>query len=66
MKFRCWHCGSIDGYASRARTSFEKYLLPTILLRPVRCGQCFRRSYRPLCVSVRIPKNPDAPNRAPA
>ena len=24
----------------------ERFLLPVFLLRPVRCGECFRRDYR--------------------
>jgi len=47
-QFRCKHCGGLEGYRSRSRNFFERYLLRLALLRPVRCGQCFRRSYHPV------------------
>lgn len=52
-QFQCRGCGGLVGYRSRRRTFIEKYFLPLLLLRPVRCGDCFRRSYRPLFVLVR-------------
>ena len=51
--FHCDDCGSIEGYRSRPRNFFEKRLLPLVGLRPVRCGDCFRRYYRPTFVEVR-------------
>jgi hypothetical protein len=52
-QFQCRDCGSPNGYRSRPRTFTEKYILPALYLRPVRCGDCFRRFYRPLFVQVR-------------
>ena len=51
-QFRCSDCGSLQGFRSRPRTAFEKYLLPIFLLRPVRCAKCFRRDYRLLFLRV--------------
>ncbi len=44
--YRCRDCGSEVSFRSRRRTLAERYLLPPFLLRPVRCGECFRRDYR--------------------
>src|SRR5947209_3431250 len=38
--FQCQDCGSFDGYRSRPRNFSEKYLLPLVLLLPVRCADC--------------------------
>ena len=46
LQFRCPECGGFQGFRSRPRTFIERYFLPLFLLRPVRCGDCFRRSYR--------------------
>lgn len=47
-KIQCRQCGAYQVYRSASRNLAEKYLLPALLLRPVRCGHCFRRSYRPI------------------
>lgn len=62
-QFECNECGSSVGYRSRPRTFTEKYLSRLLLLRPVRCGGCFRRSYRPIFVPVkeRYEPNPTRP-----
>jgi hypothetical protein len=44
--YRCRDCGSEVGFRSRRRTVTERYVLPLLLLQPVRCGECFRRDYR--------------------
>jgi hypothetical protein len=44
-QFHCRDCGSDVGFRSRRRSFFERYLLPLFLLKPVRCGECFRRDY---------------------
>ena len=44
--YRCRDCGSEVGFRSRRRTMSERFLLPLLLLQPVRCGECFRRDYR--------------------
>jgi hypothetical protein len=46
LTFQCRDCNSTVGFRSRRRTFSERYLLPLFLLRPVRCGECFRRDYR--------------------
>ena len=65
-QFQCRDCGGLAGYRSRRRSFVEKYLLPLLLLRPVRCGDCFRRSYRPLFVPVRERNESDVTNQAAA
>ena len=49
----CRDCGSKIGFRSRRRTLIERFILPLFLLKPVRCGECFRRDYRliftPVC-----------------
>jgi hypothetical protein len=42
----CRDCGSEVGFRSRRRNFAEKFILPLLFLRPVRCGECFRRDYR--------------------
>ena len=51
--YQCRDCGSEEGFRSRRRTLTERFILPLLLLQPVRCGECFRRDYRliftPVC-----------------
>lgn len=51
--YHCHDCGSETGFRSRRRTFTERYLLPLLLLQPVRCGECFRRDYRLIFTQVR-------------
>ena len=51
-RFECHGCTGVAGYLSRPRTFFERHLLPLLLLRSVRCGDCSRRSWRPLTVPL--------------
>lgn len=51
--YQCRDCGSDVGFRSRRRTFTERFLLPLLLLRPVRCGECFRRDYRLIFTRVR-------------
>jgi hypothetical protein len=44
-RFHCATCGSEVAYRSRPRNMTERFLLPVLLLRPVRCGGCYRRKY---------------------
>jgi hypothetical protein len=44
--FECRNCGSFNGYASRPRNFAERYILPLLFLRTVRCGDCYSRSFR--------------------
>lgn len=64
--FQCIDCGSEVGYRSRPRTFLEKYVLPFLFLRPVRCGDCFRRSYMPVSVEVRERRHSHLADRAAA
>ena len=51
-RFCCKKCGSFEGYRSRSRGLVEKLFLPCLLLRPLRCGGCFRRSYGSILTHV--------------
>jgi hypothetical protein len=51
--YQCRDCGSDVGFRSRRRTFTERFLLPMLLLQPVRCGECFRRDYRLISTRVR-------------
>ena len=51
--YRCRDCGSEVGFRSRRRTLTERFILPLFFLRPVRCGECFRRDYRLIFTQVR-------------
>src|SRR6476661_5567781 len=57
-EFRCRQCGSDAGYESRPRNAVERYLLPVLGLRPARCGDCYRRSWRPMSVQLLPRKEP--------
>ena len=62
--YRCRDCGSDVGFQSRRRTLTERFLLPLFLLKPVRCGECFRRDYRLIFTQVRE-RFSDAPRIMP-
>ena len=71
-QYRCHDCGSEVGFRSRRRSLTERFLLPLLLLQPVRCGECFRRDYRLIFTTVRdrlsdtprmVPGKPATPNR---
>jgi hypothetical protein len=51
--FECSNCGGFSGYRSRPRNFMEKFVFPLLLLRPVRCGDCSRRSYQLTFVPAR-------------
>jgi hypothetical protein len=51
--FQCRECGGFVGYRSRPKSFTEKYILPALWIRPVRCGKCLRRSYQLGSVPVR-------------
>jgi hypothetical protein len=51
-EFRCNDCGSNIGFRSRRRSLGERYILPFMLLQPVRCAKCFRRDYRLIFTQV--------------
>ncbi len=52
--FHCGECGHDEAYRSRPRGFFERYLLPLLMLRPVRCERCYRRTYAWRAVPVRL------------
>ena len=60
----CHDCGSEEGFRSRRRNFLERYLLPIVLLQPVRCGECFRRDYRLIFTQVRE-RLSDTPRMSP-
>ena len=62
--YRCRDCGSNEGFRSRRRTLTERFVLPLFLLKPVRCGECFRRDYRLIFTQVRE-RLSDAPRIMP-
>jgi hypothetical protein len=57
-EFRCRHCGSSEGYVSRPRNWMERFVLPVFSLRPARCGDCYRRSWRRVSVPLHPRKEP--------
>ena len=67
--YHCRDCGSDVGFRSRRRNLIERFVLPFVLLQPVRCGECFRRDYRFIFTPVRdrlssVPRM--APGKQPA
>jgi hypothetical protein len=62
--YRCRDCGSDIGFRSRRRTFAERYILPLLLMQPVRCGECFRRDYRLIFTPVRE-RSTEIPRIAP-
>jgi hypothetical protein len=52
-KYHCRDCGGSDAYRSRRRTLIERYVLPFLLLKPVRCVKCFRKTYVSVFVAAR-------------
>jgi hypothetical protein len=52
-RYRCRDCGRQVGFRSQPRNLMERYILPLLLMRPVRCAECFRRDYRLILTPVR-------------
>ena len=50
--YRCPDCGKEICFRSRRRTFTERYILPIVLMQPVRCAECFRRHYRSIFTNV--------------
>ena len=44
-QYRCTDCGAPKGHRSRPRNPVEKYFYPLFLRQPVRCDNCWRRSW---------------------
>jgi hypothetical protein len=53
FEFHCTDCASDTAFDSRRRTFSERYILPIVFQKPVRCAECFRRSYRSIFMPVR-------------
>lgn len=51
-EFHCHNCGGSEGFVSRPRNFVEAYVLDLFSLRPARCGDCYRRSWRPAKVRL--------------
>jgi hypothetical protein len=51
--YRCRDCCRELGFRSRPRTVIERYILPVLLMQPVRCAACFRRDYWLIFAMVR-------------
>lgn len=56
--YRCRDCGRQRGFRSHPRTFVECYILPLLLMQPVRCAACFRRDY--WLIITRVRKSPDS------
>jgi hypothetical protein len=56
----------MNGYRSRPKNFTERYLLPLLLLRPARCGDCFKRSYQSAFAKVRPRREPKKTQDVPA
>jgi len=64
--FRCSDCDGSLGYLSRPKNFLEKRVLPLFLLRPVRCGGCYRRTYRSVFIDVKARPEPGTTRAAAA
>lgn len=53
-EFHCPGCAGEEAYESRPRGFLERYVLPLLFLRPVRCDHCYLRSYVPRTVAARV------------
>jgi hypothetical protein len=50
--YRCRDCGREVGFRSHPHTFIERYILPLLFIKPVRCAACFRRDYWPILTTV--------------
>ena len=62
-EFYCRRCGGDEAFRSRPRNFFEKYLLPLVMMQPVRCERCDYRHYIWSTIPVR---ERGQPGRKPA
>ena len=60
--YRCRDCGRQQGFRSRPHTFMERYILPLLMMQPVRCAACFRRDYRLILTRVRKRSHSDDEN----
>ena len=66
LVFGCPRCYSLSLYLSRPRSFAEEHILPLLLLRPVRCAECTKRSYRPVFVPAKARPEATVQHRAAA
>jgi len=59
--YRCRDRGRGVAFHSRPRTLTERYILPLLLMKAVRCAECFRRNYRLIFTPVRDPNETASP-----
>jgi hypothetical protein len=64
LQFQCRHCGQEEAYRSRRRSLVERFVLPLLLLKPVRCGRCYRRSWRLIFTEMLEPRPHGSPQDA--
>lgn len=64
LPYQCRDCGGEIGFRSRRRNLLERFVLPLMLLQPVRCGDCFHRDYRLIFTQVR-PRLSELPKMMP-
>ncbi len=43
--FVCAHCGGREGYYGERQGLLERYVLPLMLIQPMRCCDCGKRSH---------------------
>jgi hypothetical protein len=60
-EFRCRECGGDEAYRSRPRGWFEKYVLPLLLLRPIRCERCYHRLW--ILRTIPVPERGSSPTQ---
>lgn len=53
-QYQCPDCGGSEGYRSRRRNLLEKYILPLMMLQPVRCMSCYRRTH--VSIFIHLPE----------
>jgi hypothetical protein len=64
-QYQCPDCGCSQAYRSRPRNLLERYFVPILLLRPVRCINCYRRSL--ISIFIHLPdRTQKEPRRAAA
>jgi len=51
-EFHCTNCGSSAGYHSRPRNLLERLVAPVLRVQMVRCGDCYRRTFRPVSLAL--------------
>jgi hypothetical protein len=63
-EFECSGCGNEGAYRSRSRGFFDRYAIPLLLLQPVRCDCCSKRTY--VLRTIRVPERRQSEGRKTA